>query len=98
MPVIFIYSILVIWNQTSSYIHILGKMIWVCQMNIKTNNQVVFYSIQGSTIKKFLLLDFILGTGIYYLVKIISSSILIGSIGSFICTEGIKRLSSKRLR
>ncbi len=62
----------------------------MCQMNIKTNNQVVFYSIQGSTIKKFLLLDFILGTGIYYLVKIISSSILIGSIGSFICTEGIK--------
>ncbi|WP_225983606.1 MULTISPECIES: hypothetical protein [Bacillaceae] len=64
----------------------------------KTHNQVVFYTIRWSTIKKFLVLDFITGTGIYYAFKIISSSVLVGVLGSIICTEGIKRLPGKLMR
>jgi hypothetical protein len=56
---------------------------------MKKQNQVVFYTIKGSTIKKFLILDCITGTGIFYALKIISSSFLVGFFGSMACTEGI---------
>jgi hypothetical protein len=65
---------------------------------MKTQNQVIFYSIKASTIKKYLILDFIAGTGIYYVFKILSSSVLVGILGSIICTEGIKKLPSKQIR
>ncbi len=59
------------------------------------NQTVVFYSIRGSTIKKFIILDCITGTGIYYALIFITSSILVGIVGSMVCTEGLKRLSCK---
>lgn len=65
---------------------------------MKKQNQVVFYTIKGSTIKKFLILDCLTGTGIFYALKIISSSILVGFFGSLVCTEGIKRLHNKQTR
>jgi hypothetical protein len=65
---------------------------------MKKQNQVVFYTIKGSTIKKFLILDCITGTGIFYALKIISSSFLVGFFGSIACTEGIKRLHNKQPR
>lgn len=65
---------------------------------MKKQNPVVFYTIKGSTINKFLILDIITGTGIYYGFKIISSSVLVGILGSIVFTEGIKRLPSKQLR
>jgi len=65
---------------------------------MKKQNQVFFYTIKGSTIKKFLILDFIVGTGIYYILKIISSSVLVGILGSYICTEGIKRLPVRHVK
>lgn len=65
---------------------------------MKKQNQVVFYTIKGSTIKKFLILDCIAGTGIFYAFKIVSSSILVGFFGSLVCTEGIKRLHRKQAR
>ncbi|WP_285768431.1 hypothetical protein [Peribacillus sp. SI8-4] len=55
------------------------------------DTQIVFYVIKGSAIKKFLVLDLIVGTGIYFTIKIISSSIIMASVGSFIGTEGIKQ-------
>ncbi|MEY9866451.1 hypothetical protein ABIE66_001830 [Peribacillus sp. B2I2] len=55
------------------------------------NNQIVIYIIKGSTIKKFLILDLIIGSGIFYVVKFISSSVIIASVSSFIGTEGIKK-------
>lgn len=58
-------------------------------------SNVVFYTIRGSTIKKFILLDCITGTGVYYALKIITSSVLIGVVGSIVCTEGMKRLQWK---
>lgn len=61
-------------------------------MNRQKQNQVVFYTIKGSTIKNFLIVDLITGTGIYYVVKMISTSALMGLIGSFIGAEGIKRI------
>ncbi|MFJ8246813.1 hypothetical protein [Peribacillus asahii] len=82
-----------LWNKTILFNYIIGKK-WVLEMNMKTQNQVVFYTIKGSTIKKFLILDCITGTGIYYAFKIISSSVL----GSIVCTEGIKRLPNKQVR
>ncbi|MGE7602702.1 hypothetical protein ACQKL5_09350 [Peribacillus sp. NPDC097675] len=60
-------------------------------MNQK-QNQVVFYTIKGSTIKNFLIIDMITGTGIFYVIKIISSSVILGMIGSFVGAEGIKRI------
>lgn len=65
---------------------------------MKKQNKVVFCTIKGSTIKKFLILDCITGTGIYYAFKIISSSVLVGFLGSIVCTEGLKRLPSKQMR
>ncbi|MDO7486889.1 hypothetical protein Q5O89_15890 [Peribacillus frigoritolerans] len=57
----------------------------------KQNDQIVIYIIKGSTIKRFLILDLIIGSGIFYVVKFISSSIIIASASSFIGTEGIKK-------
>jgi hypothetical protein len=65
---------------------------------MKKQNQVVFYTIKGSTIKKFLILDCLTGTGIFYAFKILSSSILVGFLGSLVCIEGIKRLPSNKKR
>ncbi|THF79825.1 hypothetical protein E6W99_11340 [Metabacillus sediminilitoris] len=62
---------------------------------MKGQNQVFFCSIRGSTIKKFIILDCITGTGIYYALKIITSSVLVGVVGSIVCTESIKRIPSK---
>ena len=65
----------------------------VCgQLNRFKQNQIVFYTIKGSTIKNFLIVDMITGTGIYYVVKLISTSVLMGMIGSFLGAEGIKRI------
>lgn len=63
----------------------------VTKLSRKKNNQIVIYIIKGSTIKRFLILDLIIGSGIFYVVKFISSSILIASVSSFIGTEGIKK-------
>ncbi|WP_459502425.1 hypothetical protein [Bacillus sp. C1] len=58
----------------------------------RKNDQIVIHIIKGSTIKKFLILDLVTGTGIYYVLKFISSSVLIALIGSFMGTEGIKKI------
>jgi hypothetical protein len=63
----------------------------VTMLSREKNNQIVIYIIKGSTIKKFLILDLIIGSGIFYVVKYISSSVLIASVSSFIGTEGIKK-------
>jgi hypothetical protein len=54
------------------------------------NQNVVFYTIRGSTIKKFIILDCMTGTGIYYALKFITSSIIVGIVGSMVCTESLK--------
>ena len=59
----------------------------------KKQNQFVVYIIKGSTIKKFLILDLATGSIIYWMVKIIYSSMLLASVGSIIGTEGIKMIS-----
>ncbi|PFW66736.1 hypothetical protein [Bacillus pseudomycoides] len=58
----------------------------------RKNDQIVIHIIKGSIIKKILILDLITGTGIYYIIKFISSSILIALIGSIVGTEGIKKI------
>ncbi|KGE16614.1 hypothetical protein [Paenibacillus wynnii] len=58
-------------------------------MKLKKRSKIVFYVIKGSTIKKFLILDLVTGTGIYYALKLIYSSVLIATAGSVIGTEGI---------
>ena len=60
-------------------------------MTVNKQNDVVFYSIEGSTIKKFLIIDLLIGSGIFYAIKIISASVLMGMAGSMIGAEGIKR-------
>ena len=60
-------------------------------MTVNNQNDVVFYSIEGSTIKKFLIIDLLIGSGLFYAIKIISASVLMGMAGSMIGAEGIKR-------
>ncbi|KQU63449.1 hypothetical protein ASG66_03315 [Bacillus sp. Leaf406] len=63
---------------------------------MKAQHQVIFYAIHGSSIKRFLLLDCLAGTGFYYMGKVMSSSAYVGVAASVICTEGIKRMLPKR--
>ncbi|WP_217282326.1 hypothetical protein [Bacillus sp. CRN 9] len=65
---------------------------------MKKENQIIFYSIKGSTIKKVFIIDLVTGTGIYYIVKFISASVLIGIIGSVVGTEGIKKVFKFQLQ
>jgi len=62
---------------------------------ILKQNKIVFFTIKASKVKRFLILDFLTGTGIYYAFKIISSSVLVGVVGSTVCTTGIKKFLNK---
>ncbi|ASV66858.1 hypothetical protein CKF48_05690 [Cytobacillus kochii] len=55
-------------------------------------NQVVFYSIKASTIKRFIILDCVTGTAFYYAIKAISTSMILALIGCVVGTEGIKQV------
>lgn len=52
--------------------------------------KVIFIAIEKSTLQKFLLIDIIIGSGLYAIIKLISSSLLLATIGSMAGTEGIK--------
>lgn len=54
--------------------------------------KIIFYAIDRSTLKRFILVDILLGTTIYYAIKMLSSNMIIATIGSIIGTEGIKKL------
>ncbi|MEH7457069.1 MULTISPECIES: hypothetical protein [Bacillus] len=56
------------------------------------SNQFVFHTIKSSTIKKFVIIDLITGTGIYWAVKFISSSALIAIISCIFGTKKIKKM------
>ncbi|WP_026049051.1 hypothetical protein [Bacillus bingmayongensis] len=58
----------------------------------KKNNQFVFYTIKSSTIKKFVIIDLVTGTGIYWTVNFISSSALIAIISCILGTKKIKKM------
>lgn len=44
-------------------------------------------------IKKFIILDLIAGGSIYYIIKIISASVALAMLASYLGTAGIKRLN-----
>ncbi|WP_379114392.1 hypothetical protein [Paenibacillus sepulcri] len=70
------------------------KIIITVILKLKINKKlIVFYTIKGSTIKKIIIFDIFVGTGIYYLLKIVISSTIIATIGSLIGTEGAKKLN-----
>lgn len=60
-------------------------------MKLNKQSKIVFFVIKGSTIKKFILFDLVTGTGVYYALKAICSSVLISTVGSIIGTEGLKK-------
>ncbi|MFD2215623.1 hypothetical protein [Metabacillus endolithicus] len=64
-------------------------------MKNQNQNQVIFYTIRSSTIKKFIILEGFTGTGIYYGLKLLTSSVLAGVIGSVVCIEIIKKIPFK---
>jgi hypothetical protein len=55
--------------------------------------KMIFIAIEKSTLQKILLIDIIIGSGLYYIIKIISSSLLIATIASMAGTEGIKTIN-----
>ncbi|MFB4212617.1 hypothetical protein ACE1TH_11970 [Shouchella sp. JSM 1781072] len=61
----------------------------------KGNHKFVFYTIKVTKLKRFLLLDMVAGTGIYFTVKVVTASVVAGMVGSVIGTEGIKRWPRK---
>lgn len=67
-------------------------------MKLKKQQPFVFYTIKGSTIKKFLILDCITGTGLYYALKIYSSSVVIGILGSMVGVEGVRKISVRKAK
>ncbi|EEL87694.1 hypothetical protein bcere0029_24590 [Bacillus cereus AH1272] len=56
------------------------------------NNQFVFHTIKSSAIKKFVIIDLITGTGIYWTVNFISSSALLAIISCVLGTKKIKKM------
>jgi hypothetical protein len=75
--------------MTTYFIHILIKSQWDV-IHMFTTNKVVFCSIKGSTIKRYILIDMLIGSGVYYIIYFISSSFLLGMTGSYIGTEAMK--------
>lgn len=61
-------------------------------MEVSNKRRTVLLVIKRSSIQKFIVIDLILGTGLYYAVKIISSSIIIATVGSMIGTEAVKKI------
>ncbi|MFS0785278.1 hypothetical protein ABC345_02720 [Shouchella sp. 1P09AA] len=61
----------------------------------KGNHKFVFYTIKVTKLKRFLLLDMVAGTGIYFTVKVVTASVVAGMVGSVIGTEGMKRWPRK---
>ena len=57
--------------------------------------QVFFYAINGKPIKSILMIDLVVGTGIYYIVKIVVTSAVLATAGSVIGSEGIKRFGKR---
>lgn len=57
----------------------------------------IFVTIRASTIRKIVILDFIAGTGLYYLIKLATASVLLGTMGSAVGTEVMKRIPVTRL-
>jgi hypothetical protein len=55
--------------------------------------KMIFIAIEKSTLQKILLIDIVIGSGLYYIIKIISSSLLIATIASMAGTEGIKTIN-----
>ncbi|MEC0329711.1 hypothetical protein P4H42_08790 [Paenibacillus macerans] len=56
----------------------------------------IFVTIKASTIRNFIILDLIAGTGLYYLIKLATASALLGTVGSALGTEGMKRIPALR--
>jgi hypothetical protein len=54
--------------------------------------KMIFIAIEKSTLQKILLIDIIIGSGLYAIIKLISSSLLLATIGSLAGTEGIKTI------
>ncbi|CAM4246816.1 hypothetical protein [Bacillus manliponensis] len=63
---------------------------------IEKNNRVIFHTIKvkKSTIKNFIIIDLITGTGIYWIAKFIFSSSIIALISSAVGAEGVKKIVS----
>lgn len=61
-------------------------------VEVSNKRRIVLLVIKRSSIQKFIVIDLILGTGIFYVAKIISSSAIVATIGSMIGTEAIKKL------
>ena len=61
-------------------------------MAINKQSQFVFYVVKAPNIKDFLIFDGLIGSGLFYTLKIATSNIVIGMIGSMIGVAAIKRM------
>mgnify|MGYP003437347765 FL=1 len=59
---------------------------------MREQREIIIVTIKASTIKRLLVIDFLLGMGVYCGVKIISASTIIALIGSAAAAEGFKRI------
>ncbi|KXY20978.1 hypothetical protein BK709_30205 [Bacillus thuringiensis serovar shandongiensis] len=56
------------------------------------NNQFVFHVVKSSAIKRFIIIDIIAGTGIYWTVNFISSNALLAIISCILGTKKMKKM------
>ncbi|MBW5447228.1 hypothetical protein GE107_14320 [Cohnella sp. CFH 77786] len=59
------------------------------------NDRFVVYTIRFSTIKKIMIFDLVAGTGLYYVLKLLSAGWIISTAGSAIGSMGLKRLAER---
>ncbi len=81
-------------NRPSIQAHKLNRkdVIYLAKKTEKTFLVVV---VEGTVIKRIMLLDILVGSGIYYTLQWICSSIVISMLGSVVGTEGIKKVQKQ---
>ncbi|TRZ37372.1 hypothetical protein CEQ21_18130 [Niallia circulans] len=61
----------------------------------KTEKTFLIVVVEGTVIKRIMILDILVGSGIYYALQWICSSIIISMLGSVVGTEGIKKVQKQ---
>lgn len=62
-------------------------------MIAKKQDQFVFYSVKVPKMRELIIIDGIIGTGLYYAIQIYTSSKVLGIIASIVGVTGIKQAS-----
>jgi hypothetical protein len=60
-------------------------------MIFKRNSDIAIWTVSGSAIKSFLVLDILISTGVYYIVKFYTSNLFLATAGSMMVGTPVKQ-------